>query len=371
MFVNEIASKKQICDRYTELQNFQLKYDEIQDKTESKKIENSDDEKILAKLSFSQVFKEYFENLKEKLMILKLITQELGQQFVRYQFKYNNIQNVIENQSRALENIEFSNAKIECSVNGEIQKIRTDFLEKWKELDISRFQYNAIQKKLEGSCKRKNELLVQLETEKCELSRIMFALKSIRVGSTPCEFIDMKKFDALRRVSNDLIGKTRDTIKTNECILSKIWAVERELKLTRNFMKSQLVINKEFNEWSMEQLELQKAQLEMENSDCFEKSLQNEQTLRREIDIQSQYVAKAQNTVAQLKALINDLLQRDIPCKSVRPLESGKPKYPNYKADRRSHKDDKNLTVLGHDYLGSTIVKLKESADSDRVIELL
>lgn len=361
-------SSPNLCECYVELlykcKSLEDSCFALKDQIDRKTIEEVDEERIDVKLNECSVLKEKYKFLAEEAELAKMKMQDLGEHYGIYRCKFMQVLTVQEDQAKKIDYIEHENEEIEQQINGEILKIRQDFLKRWNELDLSRIQYSAINQQLVESCAEQAKLKKELKNTKCEQKLIKIELEVLR-ESESSEVIDLKKFDRLRNYSEDLLTKNLQMESNVHCVKQKICEVQRELDLIREFTTSKLSSTKKYLNWSFQKLLTTKDKLERE----IEKLKTNSQVSSQEITINclsrkvgtvGRDLSEAELVIEKLKLQVTELLSPESSCLK-KPIKEIDP----YKCKLKIN-DSKIFTVPGRDYHGSTIVKYKKPLEESR-----
>ncbi|CAO1440753.1 unnamed protein product [Diamesa serratosioi] len=290
--------------------------------------------------------------------------QELGEHYGSYRYKLMQVLTVQEDQANKIEAIENENEDIGQQINGAVLKIRQDFLKRWKDLDLSRIQYGAINQQLQASCTEQAKLKKELKKSLCELKLIRREIEALR-ESQSAEIVDLKKFDKLRNYSESFLTKNLEIDSNVQCVKQKICGVQRELDLIREFTSSKLSSTKKHFMWSFEKLLTTKNELEKEIEKCKTSSSVSKQDitincLSRKVQTVCRDLTEAEQVIEKLKLQVTELLSPASSCPK-KPLKEIDPNKCKLKVN-----DSKILTVPGKDYHGSIIVRYKKPLEEPR-----
>ena len=330
----------------------------LKDQIDRKTIEEIDEERIDDKLNECNVLKETYKCLADEAELEKLKMQDLGEHYGRYRCKFMQVMTVQEDQAEKIDDIERENEEIEQQINGEILKIRQDFLKRWNELDLSRIQYGAINQQLVESCDQQVKLKKELKKALCEQKLIRIELEVLRESESN-DFVDIKRFDRLRSYSEDLLTKNTQMDSNVNCVKQKICEVQRELDLIREFTTAKLSSTKKYLNWSFQKLLTRKDELVKEIVKCKGNSKVSSQEitincLSRKVGNVGRDLSQAELVIEKLKLQVTDLLSPEGSClkKPIKEIDPNKCKL--------KINDSQIFTVPGRDYHGSTIVKYKK-----------
>ena len=361
-------SNPHLCDRYVDLlskckaleDNCYVLKGEIDRKT----IAELDVEKIDVKFNESCELKETYKCLAEEAELLKMKMHDLGEHYGSYRCKFVQLMTLHDDQAKIIDAIETENEDIGQQINGAVLKIREDFLKRWKDLDLSRIQYDAIYQQLNTSCIEQARLKKELKKSLCERKLIGIEVEILKETQTN-EFVDLKKFDRLRNYSESLLKKNMEIDSNVQCIKQKICGVQRELDLIREFTSSKLSSTKEYFIWSFQQLLTAKDELEKEIEKYKTKSLMTAEDitincLSRKVQTVGRNLTEAKFVIEKLKLQVGELLRPESACLK-KPLKEIDPTKCKLQIN-----DSKILIVPGKDYHGSTIVKYKKPLEVPR-----
>ncbi|CAO1423068.1 unnamed protein product [Diamesa hyperborea] len=361
-------SSPNLCECYVELLDKCKSLEDscfaLKDQIDRKTIEEVDEERIDVKLNECNLLKETYKCLAEEAELAKLKMQDLGEHYGRYRCKFMQVSSVQEEQAKKIHDIEQENDEIEQQINGEILKIRQDFVKRWKELDLSRIQYGAINQQLVESCAEQAKLKKELRKTLCEQKVIRIELEVLRESESN-DVEDLKKFDRLRSYSEDLLSKNSQMESNVDCIKQKICEVQRELDLTREFTTSKLSLTKKYQNWSFQKLLATKDELERDIEKCKTNSQVSPQEitincLSRKVGTVGRDLSEAELVIEKLKLQLTELLNPKSCClkKKIKEIDPNKCKL--------KINDSQIFTVPGRDYHGSTIVKYKKPLEEPR-----
>lgn len=315
------APNQSICDWYSNLlyerESVKKCCSENIKEIESHIIKTIDEKKLEGKLKIRNCLHEYIEKLNEKLDLLMAIMQDLSREYIQGKTDLSNLEQVLAVQKEALEKVESENQRLENAVNRKIEEIRENFITKWKELDPNRQEFEDVHKELRESCKKENDLELELKKKKTDLKRLSCRIKTLRDGLYPQKFT-MKMFDKLRRNEKKYMKRYSSDLSSVQCYQQKMCNVQRELEIFRKIAKSKLKMVKLADEWRVEQREAQRKELEAlkeESSLMFDNSEKVISSLMSKTYFMEKDVTDANRTIHNLQVMASSLLEKEYPCK--------------------------------------------------------
>lgn len=276
------------------------------------KIEKYDNEKLQAKLKIGKLLREFIEQLNEKLELLMTVMQDLSRQSIQSQCVSASFEEILKLLKTALEHADWENLKIELKVNDEVQRLRDNFLCRWKELDSVRKQFEETQLKFQDSCKIQSQLAADLKEKNFEYKRTLCSIKLLRESMDSDDLsqrVTMEMFDELRRNETKFSNSLTAAESTVKCLQKKVCQIECEIKIVRGLNLSKLNVSKLHNEWSVEQLLARQQQLEKLKEQSLKSSDGDDEAIcamKLEISLIERDVNEAHETIKNLQCLASE-----------------------------------------------------------------
>lgn len=207
------------------------------------------DRKLNLKHIEGKVLKDLAQQLNERLELLKLISGNVGKEFIITQGKLQDIQVQIEYQDDLLSDIENENRIMEKNVNGKLHEIRVNFLKKFVQLNDAKEKHMEAEQTLMELRLTGENLEKELRQKKLQLRRTKNGVKKLKAKS----WVPHNN-DKIIREHTEMTKKLYEISQHVQCLIYEVNVTRDELEVSRETIKRRLSVVKDFNEWNKEAL---------------------------------------------------------------------------------------------------------------------
>lgn len=295
-------------------------------------------------LKLPNIYRDFIEELIEKLEVLKLITFDLGKESLDIQSKIEDFERISDTQENLLKNIDTKNCIFEREANEKIHDLRKNYIEKYKELNKFKELYIETENILQETFEKLKSHDKELVEKKKLLAQYKCCIKKLQEN---VEDENLKiEYEKLKCMYSNIEKKNKNMESILKCIREKICNAGHEIELTMKMFKRYLNIVKEHDCWTSEQMlkrkesltkNVEKCSLTLSAEDIEIKDLKNR------IELINKSVDESTSKLSRLQTLTDSLKQDKL---------TGR-RYINL--SKFALKTNKKV-VVGRDYMGNTFI---------------
>lgn len=260
-----------LCNKYVNLvclkKNLQLENKNIQNAIEDVEAKIDDETRLKIQVNREEIINEFNSELKENLKLLDLRAVELSKELIDLFKKTKNLNKQSELLEKMLKKNEDEKHNYEAEINEKIHEMREDFHKKYSEFLKAKSQYEKNQKFLQ-----ENQILLVdcenvLNEKKIELNEVNEINKrhDNSKEQRKSEKYSKKLNIEYKKIENNL----NELTAIADCKRDKIFEVQKEIKIVRNFFRKKLNFIEKQNEWSAGILLKRKLSLEDSIIDAY------------------------------------------------------------------------------------------------------
>jgi hypothetical protein len=295
-----------------------------------------------------KIYKDFIEELNEKLDVFKLIAYDLGKNAMELQKKIITAESIAEKQDKVLKKIDLKNSIYEREINEKIHEMRGKFLSKLSELN----QYKNLYVESENLLQETIEQLMEVDKELSSKVKILRQYKCCikKYKENKASEAEKEEFVNLKIQYENWLEKCNGLLSHVSYIQGKICKIDHEMELTRKIIRRKLRVIKNHDNWSLDQMLERKRSIEADIQNSTMNLSQEDfviKDLRNNIEALKDNIEVSEFSMKKLGQYIGKLSQN----------KSFGRRYVNLsKAALKAEQKVLEKVVLGRDYMGSTFV---------------